>query len=224
MKIKVLDLLIYVEVLHKPYNRGLYIKYLGNNTFRLTTPIILSDSDIEDLFLKNYKKIKKAIDSYKEPSNTMHYLGRTLNIIENSGVSNKLFITEDSMHIEYISKTLKPKIIKKFYVEMIKEYVVQVFDQIFAKFEKYNLKKPRLEFKYTTSFYGKCYPKLNLIVISGMCMKMPKKYIDVVICHELCHLKVLGHQKNFYKIFEEVLPNAKKLQHELRMLKYKDVI
>lgn len=224
MKIKILDLEIFVEVIYKPFNKGLYIKYLGDNRFRLTTPLNLSDGDIEDLFFKNYNKIKKTINGYKNPSNTIHYLGRCLNIIEYKGISNKLFITEDSMHIEYTDESLKQKIIKKFYNEMIKEYVLQVFDELFLRFEKYNLKKPRLEFKYTTSFYGKCYPKLNLIEISGMCMKMPKEYIDVVICHELCHLKILGHQKDFYKMLEGVLPNAKKLQHELRMLKYKDVI
>ncbi len=224
MKINVYDLELDVEVQYKPLNRGLYIKYLGENSFKLTTPTLLNSNEILDLFKNNYNKIKKTMHAYMPKSNTIHYLGRVLNIREEVGLINNIYITEDSMNIVYKKEAFKEKIIKNFYNEMIKSYVVEVFDSLFLKFKKYNLEKPRLEFKYTTSFYGKCYPKLNLIVISGMCMKMRKEYIDVVICHEICHLRVLGHQKDFYDMFEDVLPGAKKLQHEMRMQRYKDVI
>lgn len=227
MKINLDDVIIDVEMVYKPQNRGVYFKYLGDNKFRLNSGYPYNNKQIEELFIKNKSRVLRIIkinnDKESKP-NTIHYLGRELNIEAIESNTNLAYIIDDTLYVKCKDLSQRDRIIKNFYTEMIKEYTIRVFDLIFSKFSDLKIEKPSLKFKYTTTFYGKCFRKENMIEISGICMKMEPKYIDCVIYHELCHFKYLGHQASFYKYFESKLPGCRMLQHEFRMLKYKDSI
>ncbi len=227
MKINLDDVIIDVEMVYKPQNRGIYFKYLGDNKFILNSWYPYTCEQIEELFIVNKNKVLRILKTSnlkRSRPDTIHYLGRELNIKTIESNTNEAYIIDDTLYVKLKDLELKDRIIKKFYTEMIEEYTIRVFDDIFSKFSDLKINKPSLKFKYTTTFYGKCFRKDNLIEISGICMKMEPKYIECVIHHELCHFKYMGHQESFYRYFESKLPGCRKLQHELRMLKYKDYI
>lgn len=227
MRINLDDVIIDVEMVYKPLNRGVYFKYLGDNRFRLNSGYLYSEKEIINLFQKNKNRIIKImnrIDSSKVNLNTIHYLGKELKLEVSISNENRVFIIDDILYVKCKDLKLRDRLIKDFYTKMVEAYTLSVFDDIFSKFLDLKIKRPTLKFKYTKTFYGKCFRKDNLIEISGICMKMDKRYIDTVIYHELCHFKYLGHQANFYRYFESKLPGAKRLQHEFRMLRYKDLV
>ena len=83
-------------------------------------------------------------------------------------------------------------------------------------------KEPIFTIKKLKTAYGVYRLKTNTITLSTSLAKYADLYIDSVISHELCHIRYFNHQAGFYKLYEEKFPNAKKIQHNLRMLKYRD--
>ena len=45
---------------------------------------------------------------------------------------------------------------------------------------------------------------------------LPKYLIDYVICHELCHTKIMNHSKDFWSLVEKYYPNYKKCRKMLK--------
>ncbi|GAB4287458.1 MAG: SprT family zinc-dependent metalloprotease [Ignavibacteriaceae bacterium] len=63
--------------------------------------------------------------------------------------------------------------------------------------------------------WGSCSGKGNLS-FNYKLMQYPKRVIDYVIVHELCHLKEMNHSQRFWKLVGEILPDYKILKNELR--------
>lgn len=226
MKINLDDIEVEIIYEYKPLNKGVYFSYKGNHTFKINSGYRYNEKNLVKLILANKDKMLKILNRYEDknqPINTMHYLGKMYYIEIEESNYNMVFLVDDKMVVKHKKNASIEKIIKSFYIEGIKNYTDMVFDSIFEKFSDLNIKRPTLKYKYTKTFYGKCFPKENMIEMSGMCMKMDKKYIDCVIMHELCHFKYLNHQDGFYNYFESKLKGCKKIQHEFRSLKYQDI-
>ena len=56
--------------------------------------------------------------------------------------------------------------------------------------------------------YGSCNSK-GSVCLSCFLMNCPEEVIDLVVVHELCHLKVLNHGPAFYALLESILPDWK---------------
>lgn len=77
-----------------------------------------------------------------------------------------------------------------------------------------------IDYKYFSSKWGVCYPKQNRIVLNERLCHLPLELIYLVITHELIHMKVANHSKNFYNELTKVLPNYKKLQKKLKQYSF----
>ena len=64
--------------------------------------------------------------------------------------------------------------------------------------------------------WGSCHKK-GLIVFNSYLICLPKSLIEYVLCHELMHLKHFDHSQNFHNAVVGFLPDAKKLEKELKM-------
>lgn len=56
--------------------------------------------------------------------------------------------------------------------------------------------------------YGSCSGK-NSLCFSCFLMNYPEEAIDLVVVHELCHIKVRNHGPDFYALLERYLPDHK---------------
>ncbi|MDY3282292.1 M48 family metallopeptidase [Dysosmobacter sp.] len=66
--------------------------------------------------------------------------------------------------------------------------------------------------------YGSCSGK-NSLSFSCFLMNAPEEAIDLVVVHELCHIRHKNHGPAFYALLESVLPD-----HRQRKLLLKDVM
>ena len=72
-------------------------------------------------------------------------------------------------------------------------------------------------FKVTTARkrYGSCSGK-NSLCFSCFLMQYPEEAIDLVVVHELCHIREKNHGPRFYALLEQVLPDYKERKKLLR--------
>lgn len=63
--------------------------------------------------------------------------------------------------------------------------------------------------------WGSCntHKKINL---NSKLLFLPKRLVDYVIIHELCHTKFLDHSNNFWNLVEDHMPHYKKLVREIK--------
>ena len=60
--------------------------------------------------------------------------------------------------------------------------------------------------------WGYCNFKTKLISINTEIIKKDIDFIDYVVLHEICHLKVPNHGSEFKKLLNLYLPNWKRIQ------------
>ncbi len=63
--------------------------------------------------------------------------------------------------------------------------------------------------------WGSCSPG-GVITLNTELIKLPDKYIEYVITHELCHLRHHNHGKQYYRLLSELCPDWKDVRKEMR--------
>ena len=63
--------------------------------------------------------------------------------------------------------------------------------------------------------WGSCVESKKLIQLNLELARLPRRCIEYVVVHELCHLRVHGHNRMFENLISQYLPNWKSLRKEL---------
>src|SRR5680860_673239 len=89
-----------------------------------------------------------------------------------------------------------------------------ILDEALLKFKKENIVLERMDIKRMKNRWGSCTNK-GVVTLNPELIKAPSKCIEYVILHELCHLSVPNHNKEFYVLLEKKMPNWKKWKNYL---------
>ena len=81
--------------------------------------------------------------------------------------------------------------------------------------EKYSFTYNQVRIKNNTSNWGSCSRKGNINLNLNL-MRLPEDLRDYVILHELCHLKVPNHGPEFHSLLENLCPDHRTKEKELR--------
>ena len=75
--------------------------------------------------------------------------------------------------------------------------------------EKMGLKPEKITITKAKTRFGSCSSK-KTISFSCFLLLYPPEAVDYVVVHELAHLKYMNHQKEFYRLIEQLMPDYKK--------------
>lgn len=97
------------------------------------------------------------------------------------------------------------------------DIVIREVGDIVARFrEKLDFVGRSVDVRHMTSRWGSCSRRTGGITLNGDLGRMPKRLLELVLAHELCHFTVQGHQSDFYEALAELCPDWKERAQELR--------
>jgi len=225
MRVEIRDKEINVETLIKPSNRNIYFR-IKDNTLYLTIPSKFSELRIISLIHENEDRIYKLLlKNSCEKQKVCHIFGVPYEVKTEIDYNSYCEIQNEVLiiHTPIDNDKQKKNIFNLFLANLLKNYVNTIFDDIYCDFKDICITKPTVEYANVKTYFGKNYVRQNRIVLNINLARYDKLYIKSVIYHEFCHFKYLNHQSGFYKLYEDKFNNARRIQHELRSIKYNDL-
>ena len=122
-------------------------------------------------------------------------------------------------HFDHEKKALHlsqhKKALKQCYQETAETVFSDVLSEMLLKIVPYYQKTPELQLRQMTRRWGTCYAQENRIIINTKLIQAPQSLIELVILHELIHFIHPHHQKPFYDLFDQLMPDRKEREKRL---------
>ncbi len=148
------------------------------------------------------------------------YLGRQYRLKIVPDTPNEIKAYRGQLWLHTINS--KPEDLKEQLDEWYKQKAVIIFnkllEEILPKFRKYKIPTPVLSIRTMSKRWGSCTPT-GKIILNTELIRAPKGSIEYVIIHELCHLVHRNHDRPFFYLQNQIMPDWKKwkdrLEHSL---------
>jgi predicted metal-dependent hydrolase len=117
----------------------------------------------------------------------------------------------------YIFLTVKDKndyrrkdiLISKWFNEQCHEIFNEIVAEVYSKFQKYGVQRPKIQIRDMKTRWGSCQPKRGIISLNIKLIEAPRNCIEYVVLHELCHYIHPNHSKKFYAFVQMMMPDWK---------------
>lgn len=145
------------------------------------------------------------------------YLGRQYNLGVKEGKKNDVHRKRNTIEVTATSKALVKKVLVKWYREEAKRKFIEIAEPWIEKFKKYKVKPSGIYLQAMPTRWGSCTPK-GKIILNPELIRAPKRCIDYVVVHELCHLVHHDHTQKFFDLQKKMLPDWVKWKVKLEKL------
>ncbi len=219
-----------VEVLESLRCRRMTLRIHDNGTLRISTPPYTNVQEIVSFVEKN----GEHIDSYRKKNDThtpiiftpqTHFstFSHKLCLIPSATQERlRMQLTDDTINVSYPQslnhdnqqlQDFVHKCIDRTLLYEAKQYIPQ---RITALAHKENLQFTKLDFRNMRSRWGSCSSS-GRICLNIQLMRLPAHLIDMVILHELNHLRHMNHGPQFHADLNKMCNgHLKELEAELR--------
>lgn len=215
-----------IDVIRKPIkNMHLYV-LSPDGQLRVSVPFTIQNEQIEMFVLSKMGWIKKKQARFlNQPSQTeknyisgeSHYLwGQRYQLITNiNNRANSVTVQGEKIYISTRAEstvTQRKNIIKEWYRRELKEKALPLIE----KWQKIiGVETKDWSVKNMTSKWGTCNTRKKRIWLNLQLAKKPLNCLELIVIHELCHLKVPNHSADFKALMNKYLPDWKSTQKSL---------
>lgn len=207
--------------------KTLGIKVFPDLSVKVTAPLGSKMSDIEEKLKVKSKWILKQQDQFETyrpgiterkylNGETHLYLGRQylLQVIKAESPSVKLYRGKMIVY----TKDTDPKAVERIIKNWYRQKATQIFDKTLTEqinlFDQYNITKLEIKIKWMAKRWGSC-TRNGKITLNTELVKAPRACIEYVMVHELCHLIIRNHTKDFYDLQAKMFPDWQKWKEKL---------
>lgn len=157
----------------------------------------------------------------------LYLLGREYTFELENDEKNKFSVTEEKIILS-TPHTEDEEKIKKLYMDFLLTIAKGVFDSVIDRMIKltegrFCTDKPEISIKNMRTRWGSCNSSAGKINLNLQLIKADEGCIEQVVLHELIHLKIKGHNEDFYAELEKYMPDWKQRKNRLEKM-YKDGI
>ncbi|QDO95277.1 M48 family metallopeptidase [Formosa sediminum] len=211
--------------------KTLGIKVFPDNSVNVSAPLESSIEMIKEKIKKKAPWIIKQQDFFlsfhpltperKYVSGETHlYLGKQYRLKLHMDKDESVKLSGGYIHVSLVNMEDKNAVkgaLKSWYKKKAEMHFYQLFNELKSIAKEFYKEEPQLTYRWMKKRWGSCDKNGN-IHLNLELIKTPKKCIEYVIVHELCHLKHLNHSNSFYKLLEKNYPNWKVTKDRLEKL------
>lgn len=208
--------------------KSLAIEVHPDNSIKVLAPLKSSLEDIKKVVLTKSKWIVKQQSYFEQflpktpereyvSGETHYYLGKGYMLKIRPGTQNRVKLKGGCFNVEFEdgnSQQITKNLLAKWYYQHAEKKFHNLVDEAFVKFKEFNIEKPNLEIRRMAKRWGSCQ-KNGKIIINPEIIKAPAKCIEYVLIHEICHLVQFNHNKEFYNLLSQKMPNWEKWKNRL---------
>ncbi|NLY03310.1 MAG: M48 family metallopeptidase [Campylobacter sp.] len=210
MKMKVIEFEnLNVEVVRKKNVKRARINVYKDDRIRLVLPYLYPKFIVKDFLTTNLEWINSKLKlnaSKRLPSDKTRLLGEIYTIEFEDSIKT---ISFDKKIIKAPNE-LKFKEFKKEFAKVKYRELIDIYQPLVGREVK------RLSIKDMNTRWGSCNSTKGYINLALNLVEKRSALIEYVVLHELTHLLYPHHQKSFYKFIEEIMPDYKKREIELK--------
>ncbi|MEE1077737.1 MAG: SprT family zinc-dependent metalloprotease [Agathobacter sp.] len=139
-------------------------------------------------------------------------------VIKRFVLSKKGWIKEEQSRIINLSKEQQESPSME---RQRRAFLQEDIENLLQKYEPImNVKANGFTIRKMTTRWGSCNIKTHHLNFSYELSKVPYRYREYVVVHELSHILEPSHNEHFWNIMETYLPGAKQLRKELNQHEY----
>ncbi len=213
----------YIHIVN-PKLKHIYLSFDNEGNLVIKSPRV-SVKQIEQLLLKKASWINTARTKLQEKKGKaldfssaleLYFMGEAypLTLTPHSKKRVKLDFDGSTFTLFYhtYDETLFQTHIDRFYKNEAEKFIPS---HVLHWAEKMSLSPAEIRFRKTKRQWGSCSSK-NVLSFNTMMLKLPEDVIQYIIVHELAHIKHKHHQKAFWQLVADYLPQYKMQVKELK--------
>ena len=197
-----------VEITRKA-NKNTYVRF-KDNKIMVSTSYFVTNKQIIKILDQNQDFLRKNIErnSRKKEIDKTILFGQKYDIIIINGFNeidhdrHQIFLTSPDEYDSLIKKEMK-----KIFEERLK-YNYDLFEE--------RIKFPTLTIRKMSTRWGVCNRKNIRVTLNSELIHYGIEELDYVIIHELSHLVVFNHSKEFWNVVAKYCPNYKEIRKRLK--------
>ena len=212
-------------LLIRKYRRSIGLKITKDGLI-IHAPIFTSKNYIKKVIISKKKWIKSKLDliNIKAPpfiiksGGKFNLLGKK--IIFKLAIGQKKIYLKDNSCFIFFDELSKSDKLKKYFIDWLKNYALDYFtERVNFYSKKNNLLPNKVLLSNAKTKWGSCNNKKE-IRLNWRLILSSTTIIDYVICHELSHLKFMNHSQQFWGLVNEIFPNYKEIQKQLKLVSF----
>ena len=205
------------------------IKVSPDKTVHVSVPLETSMGEIEKWVVKKATWIFKqqhyfnTLELYDinyeiKSGYSVFYLGRQYKIIIEISKKEEVSYLGNQFLILVKKKENAPIIFEKWLKERAIQKISEIALPLMKKFEKIYQVPSKIHFQEMPTRWGSCTVK-NKLIFNPRLIHVPRRCIEYVIMHELCHLIHKHHNKDFFDFLTLKMPDWEKRKQKLDQYK-----
>lgn len=205
--------------------KSIGIKVLPTSSVEVTAPMGLCVDKIKEELLKKASWIIKQkslmlnldsnlVDYEVKSGYSVYYLGRKYKILVEKSDRVEVFYKGNLFLIKVKSKDKARSVFDKWLRERAMIKITEIAKPIIDRFSERFEAPEDIFFQNMATRWGSCTIS-NKLIFNPKLIHTPKRCIEYVVMHELCHIVYKNHNQDFFNLLTMMMPDWEKRKEKL---------
>jgi len=212
-------------VIQRKKIKNTYLRVKPEGYILITTHAKISNATVLDFIRRNEKRIVKELDRLGKKQvvslDKALIFGAVYPCHKNQASTTAFLADGEFVIPDLPEEKAEKKAIEAYYGNLIWQEAMRIcITRGTALAEQFDLSGVHFKTQRMKSQFGSCQPQKRVIKLNTVLGRFDPKYLDAILLHEICHLRVPNHGPEFYRLLLEYVPEYRKIRRELnRMVK-----
>ena len=219
LPVKVVKIGEYTVFVTRKQSATMRLRFTTKRKFTASCPLYIAESELTKFLRAHYDWMKRKYESTLYDSKSFYdgnfvvIFGKTYPVKVVDGGNFSYHFDGVTLTVTKRTNSQKEVVVKRALKELLAELITVKLNEYNAKMGLYH---SGFTIKEMTSLWGSCQYATKKLCFNLRLISKPIECIDYIVVHELSHIKIKGHKKDFWGFVEKYLPNYKQLDKLLK--------